>query len=131
MAAGTTPIYPATPKSWQAQVTAANTNRDGSGSITTVVTGGSNGTKIDRVRVKATVTTTAGLARLWISLNSGTTWRLYTEITVSAITVSASTAAFESTYLTPDLLLPDSSALLGATMEKAEATNFIAHGADY
>lgn len=131
MAAGTTPIYPATPKTWQGQVTAANTNRDGSGTIVTVVTGGSNGSRIDRVRVKSTVTTTAGLARLWISLNAGTTWRLYTEISVSAITVSASTAAFESTYLTPDLLLPDGSALLGATMEKAEATNFIALGADY
>ncbi len=131
MAAGTTPIYPATPKTWQGQVTAANTNRDGSGSIVTVVTGAANGSRIDRVRVKSTVTTTAGLARLWISLNAGTTWRLYTEISVSAITVSASTAAFESTYLTPDLLLPDGSALLGATMEKAEATNFIAHGADY
>ncbi len=131
MAAGTTPIFPATPKTWYGQVSAANTNRDGTGTVVTIITGSANGSRIDRIRIKAIVTTTAGMIRFYISLDNGTTKRLYHEEVVSAITVAASTAAFETTILTPDLYLPDANALLIASTEKAEAHNIVCHGADF
>lgn len=131
MPAGTTPIFPATPKSWYGQVSAANTNRDGTGTLVTLVTGVANGTRIDRIRIRAAVTTTAGMVRFYISLDGGTTKRLWKEVIVSAITVGAATEAFNSEFVTPDLYLPDASAVLYASTHNAEAINIVVGGADY
>jgi hypothetical protein len=50
-----------------------------------VLTGVAAGTKVFEVRVQATVTTTAGMVRLYYY--DGTNTRLFDEIPVSAITV--------------------------------------------
>lgn len=63
MAANVDPIFVLTPVLAQAQVSAANTNRDGTGTIVDLVTGGTYGTRIDKVRICATGTTTAGVIR--------------------------------------------------------------------
>lgn len=73
-------------------ISTANTNRDGSGTIVDIVTGATNGTRISKITVNATVTTTAGMVRLFIY--DGSTYFLYREILVPAITVSASVAGF-------------------------------------
>ncbi len=129
MPAGTTPIFPASVALGMVQVSTANTNRDGTGTMGTLLTAGANGTRIDRLVIKATVTTTAGMIRFFV--HDGTNTRLIREVVVTAITVGASTAAFESDLVTPDLYLPTSSYQLRVSTEKAEAFNVYAFGGTY
>lgn len=125
------PIFVQTPKVGIGQISTANTNRDGSGTVDTVFTAGANGSRIHRIRVKAQVTTTAGMIRLFI--HDGSNFRLWLEIAVTAITVGANTAGFEY-----DLQLPGEKALvlptgysLRASTHNAETFNIIAEGGDY
>lgn len=121
--------YAATPRLGIGQVSAANTNRDGTGTLVDIITGVAAGTRIDRVVVEAIVTTTAGMVRLYI--DDGTNIRLYAEIPVFAVTVSASVAAFRAVLETPNLNLPSTSHILKASTHNAEAINVFAHGGDY
>lgn len=129
----TTAQYTAQPILEYAQVSTANTNRDGTGTLVTVSTGPSAsaaagvGQRINRISVNATGTTTAGMIRFFLSLDNGTTNRLIAEKVVTAITVGASTAAFRTEV--PELvglILPGGGqALLRASTEKAETFNVI------
>ena len=103
----TAPIYVGTPKSWHAALYAANTNRDGTGTIVSVVSGGTApGSRIDRVRVTAKGTTTAGVIRLYLS--DGTNIRLIKEILVTAITPSASVEVWSAEVTFSDgLVIPN------------------------
>lgn len=117
-----TPGFASVPRSIEPQaVSAANTNRDGSGTIVTLCAGATAGTKVNQVRVKATVTTTAGMVRLYVSTDTGSTWRLFDEVPVSAITVGASTPAFQADRFYDNLILTGASDLLGASTHNAEA----------
>jgi hypothetical protein len=78
--------YASTANSSHAQVSTANTLRDGTGTIATVISAGSSGTRIDDIAIVATGTTTAGVIRLF--LHDGTNARLWKEILVTAITPS-------------------------------------------
>ncbi len=76
MAAGTNPIFVATPNvgnagAFPAIITAANTAYDGTGTVTTVFTAGANGSFISRIRFQPMGTNVATLARLF--LNNGST----------------------------------------------------------
>ncbi len=131
MAANTSPIFTLTPVLATAQVSVANANRDGTGTIVDVVTGGTNGTRIHKIEIVATVTTTAGMVRLFIY--NGSTTKLWREVAISAVTVSATVAAFTATIeLLGEraLLLPSGHKIQAAT-EKAEAINVIANGGDF
>lgn len=129
MPAGTTPIFPASVTLGMVQVSTANPNRNGTGTLGTLVTGGANGTRIDRIVMKATVTTTAGMIRIF--LFDGTDTRMIREVTVEAITPSATVAAWEEDLVTPDLYLPTSSWQIKVSTEKAEAINVFAFGGTY
>lgn len=119
-----TPAYAANPRSLDiAQVSAANTNRDGTGTIVTVCAGAAAGSRISSVTAKAVVTTTAGMVRLYLSTDTGTTWRLCREIPVTAITASASVATFIGVVDFDDLVLFGPTDLLGASTHNAEAIN--------
>lgn len=117
----------------QAVVSAANTNRDGTGTIVNVVTAGRAGGRIERLRVQATATTTAGFVRLYRTLADGTTHRLIDEIPVSAVTPSATVAAFfadRSSGAFPLILGPGES--LRASTHNAESFNVIVlEGGDF
>jgi hypothetical protein len=131
MAANTTPIFTLTPVVGCVAIATANTARDGSGTIGTVLTAGAEGTRIHRITMKATVTTTAGVIRLWIY--TGTTYFLWREITTVAYTVSATVNAWE--YVLEllgerALILPTGYSLRAST-EKAENCNVVAEGGNY
>lgn len=127
------PGFASIPKIGIARVSAANTARDAPSSPVLVLTAGSNGTRLNRIQVQAVATTTAGMVRLW--LYNGTTYFLFEEVPVSAITPSSTVEAFSATLsdqINLDLMpvvLP-SGWFLYATTEKAEAFNIIAHGGD-
>ena len=111
-------------------VTAANTNRDGTGTIATVATGSAAGFKINQVVTQPIVTTTAGMIRLYISSDGGTTWNLYDEIPVAAVTVSASVPAARNEVNYTSLVLFGTNDVLGASTHNAEAHRVFALGAD-
>jgi len=86
-----------------ARISTANTGLDGSGTLATLVTGGASGTRVERVNVKAIVTTTAGMIRFFLCDSAGTpNKRLVHELPVSAVTPAASTPAFESEWVRTD-----------------------------
>lgn len=126
------PNFTATPRCAMAQATAANTNRDGTGTIATVLTAGSSGTRLERVRIQAAGTTTAGVLRLFI--HDGTNARLMMEILVSAITPSTTVQAWSTdidmSFNGQSLILPSGFSLRAST-HNAETFNIIAMGADF
>lgn len=134
MAANETPIYTRVPVIKMANISVANTNRDGTGTITTIVTGATDGTRIHKIDIKALVTTTAGMIRLYLADDAETpNIRLWKEIVVGAIIVAAGTAGFEySLYLTGEtaLILPYGYSLRAST-HNAESFNIVAEGGNY
>jgi hypothetical protein len=129
----TTAQFTAQPIIDVAQVSTANTNRDGSGTLVTVATGPSTaaaagvGKRINRVTVQSTGTTTAGVIRFYISLDSGTTNRLCVEKIVPALTPSTAFAAFRiDVGELVGLVLPGGgAAMLRASTNNAETFNIV------
>lgn len=126
--------YAATPKCSIGQVSVANTNRDGTGTIATVFSAGASGSRIDAIDLKAVGTTTAGMIRLFI--HDGANARLLTEVPVTAVTPSGTLPSWEvqlntntMTQVLP-LLLPAGYSLRAAT-NNAETFNIIALGGDF
>lgn len=136
----TTAQYVATPKIGITTISTANAGRDGTGAIATVITGGVNGTRIDRISIEATATTTAGMVRFYISdttaANTAANTHLWDEVSVTAATPSATVAAFSNYLSTPNdtallpLILPSGYTLRVST-NNAEAFRVIAFGGDY
>jgi len=111
-----------------AQVSTANTNRDGTGTAPDVITGSTNGTRIDRITITATGTTTAGVVRLY--LYDGTNTRLWREVLVTAITPSASVAVFSAILSGLGLVLPNTYKIKAST-HNAETFNITAEGGNF
>lgn len=115
--------YASTVKSAQVQISTANTNRNGTGTIGTLIIGAASGTRVDDLTITATGTTTAGVVRLFIADPSNNV-RLWQEVLVSAITPSTTVQVFSYTILNQALLLQQSW-WLGASTNNAETFNVI------
>lgn len=129
MAVSNVPIYVQTPFIASGQVSAANTNRDGTGTIATITTGTTNGRRISKITIKAIVTTTAGQVRFYI--DDTVNVRLIKEVVVAAITVGAAVAGFVDEALYSEGLILPNGYILKASTVNAEAMNIIVEGADY
>lgn len=125
-----TPNFTSTPRIGTANVSSGNTNRDGSGTITALLTGAAAGTKVTSITAQAAVTTTAGMVRIFLSTDSGSTWRLLDELAIAAATASASAKATRITATYGDLVLADSTHRLGCTTHNSESINVFAFGGD-
>lgn len=112
--------YAATPRAALGQVSTANTNRDGTGTIATIFTAGASGSRIDDIYIAATGTVTAGVVRLFI--NDGTNTRLWQEILVTATTPSTTVQVWSATLLNSALILPSGYSLRAST-NNAETFN--------
>lgn len=124
-----TPNYAGAPAVGVAVVSTANTNRDGSGTLGTVLTAGASGSRVDTIVVQATGTTTAGMVRLFV--HDGTNARLWREVEIGAVTPSGTVRAFRSEIeLDQPLLLPPNWSLRAST-HNAESFNVIAIGANF
>lgn len=126
--------YASTPNVGIAQISTANTARDGTGTIGTVLTAGASGSRVDAIDLKATGTTTAGMIRLFV--HNGTTAYLLTEVPVLAVTPSGTSPAWEAqlntntmTQVLP-LILPTGYSLRAST-NNAETFNVIAIGGNF
>lgn len=112
-----------TPKNGVAQVTVANTNLDGTGTLATVYTAGATGSRIDSLLVHATATTTAGMIRLFIS--DGASNRLIMELPVVAVAPASAIPAWSATVNFPNGLVLQATWLLKASTHNAETFNII------
>jgi hypothetical protein len=126
--------YASVPKVGVGQISTANTTRDGTGTIGTVFTAGTNGSRIDMIDVQATATTTAGMVRLFV--HNGTNAILLGELPVVAVTPSGTSPAFTMQLNTNTMsqLLPivlPTGWSLRASTNNAEAFNVIAFGGDF
>ena len=98
MSANTAPIFTLTPAvEWgPTLITTANTAKDGTGTVLTVFTAGTNGSYIQRVRFRTAGTNVATVARLFINNGSASSTAanniLFDEISLTATTLSETTA---------------------------------------
>jgi hypothetical protein len=123
------PVFTSVPHVEIANIATANSGRDGTGTIATVFTAVAAGSRVDRVIVHATVTTTVGAVRLF--LYDGTTYRLFKEVDVDAVTVGASVEAFNATVVFNNFFLPGTGFnRIAASTEKAESINVTIMGSD-
>lgn len=105
------PIFAAQPDAQVTTISTANTTRDGSGTMGTVFVAGPSGSRIDQIFIQGTATTAAGIVKLYISttsdVNTPANTHLIQEIPVTAVTPSATVAAFNrvlNTSVNVDLL---------------------------
>lgn len=136
-----TPPYPQSPKLDGAVLAAANTARDGSGSITTVCTVGSDDGAIKRIRFTSAQASAAAAAAkvgcLFWSSDGGTTWNFFDDRSMSAVTPSTTvaTGVGQAIFSFPDLLGLPASYKIGATItvygSAADRVQVIVERADY
>lgn len=92
MAVTATPIFVQAPRSEVVAISTANTNRDASGTLSTAVSAGANGSMVRRIDITATGTTTAGVVRIFV--HDGAAYRLWKEVLVGAVTPSTTVAVY-------------------------------------
>lgn len=122
------PVFIGAPMEWQAAVSAANTNRDGTGTIVDVATGGSSGSLIEKLKAVARATTTPGVIRFY--LYDGTNTYLIMEMIVPAITPGVAQEVW-SKEVAVEIVLPTSAWKLRASTHIAESFNLFAKGGNY
>lgn len=124
------PQFISTPRIGVASLSSANTALDGSGSITTLITGAAAGTRVLEVDTQCSATSAAALVNIFLSLDGGSTWTLFDQITVTAATVSNTVKGNRNAATYANLILPNTSAVLGVTTSVAQATKVYALGGD-
>ena len=141
MAANTIPIFTLTPRINFANLLAANANTalDGTGTVSTVYTAGSNGSFVINLIVKSSTTTTtsaAGTLRVWINNGSATSSAsnntLIREYVLTAVTASATTSTLNFEFPL-NIQLPAGYTIICtvATMAASTGWQFTCTGADY
>ena len=125
----TNPNYTKTPRTERGVVSAANVNRDGTGTIVTVFTANATfGSRIERITANALVTTTAGMLRFYII--NGADIDLYDEAIVTAIAPSGTVRAFRFTANNMGLILAPNRSL-GVSTQVANAFRLVVEGGDF
>lgn len=122
-----TPQFASSPRLGVGAISTANTNTNGSGTLVTVMSAGSSGTKINEILVQASSTVTAGMVRIFIF--DGTTNYLFDEFPVTATIPSSSSAAYRLYKVYDNLVLPSEYSLRAST-SNAESFNVMIWGAD-
>lgn len=117
-----TASYASVPAPAQGQLTVANTNRDGTGTLVTILSSAANGTRIDDIAIVAAGTTTAGVIRLFVS--DGTNHRLWREVLVTAKTPSTTVDVW-SVYMENLALVLKTGWSLRAATHNAETFNVL------
>lgn len=92
MAANTAPLYTLTPNLSSATVAAANTARDGSGTLVTLFTAGTNGSRLDMIKFTSAQLSAAAsstmVVRVFVTDNAGANPRLILESVMTTLTPS-------------------------------------------
>jgi hypothetical protein len=137
MAANTTANFPVTPKIGVGSIIAtANTALDGTGTVATLFTAGSNGSKVDYILIKHTGTSVATLVRIFINNGGATSTAsnnsLFMDQLIPAYTLSQVASQPNEYTIGLDIALPAGykiTATVGTTV--AAGLVFSVHGGDY
>jgi hypothetical protein len=125
------PSFASTPRLAVASVSTANTARDGTGTIVTVLSAGSSGTLIAQVTLQATGN--LGDGTLTLFLHDGTTAWLFDEIDHEDPAAASNTfAGYRATRIYTNLVIPAGWSVRAAcTVAPASGVyNVFIHGAD-
>jgi len=128
----TAPVYFATPRLLAGLVPSTqDTSFTAPAHVTSLGSGGSNGTKISEIDVTPVATVVAGLVNIFAY--DGTTYHLVASVTIAAETVSATVAPVTQPLTFDNLVLPSSSWSLAVSNTEASNVSLIevvAFGAD-
>lgn len=137
MAANTAPVFTLVGVAKTASVTTATSDsppRNGTGNnFATILSAGTNGTRIDRIVATSQGTSVAG--ELLLFIYDGTTNWLIKEIAITAMTASTTVASFTQELVRTDglplVILPSGYSLKCAlTVTQTHALNVTAYGGD-
>ena len=127
--------YAATPKVGSALLTTADTSLTAPTTVGTVLSAGSNGTRIDYIDIQGVATTVAGNINLFIY--DGSTYILWNQVNVIAVTSSTTSPAWQATLssngnanLMP-LTLPTGYSLRATTSVSQTGIRVTAYGGDF
>jgi hypothetical protein len=102
MAINTSPIFISRGNIFPARIAAANTAANGTGSLVSVVTGATDGTRVDGIRFRnsqaAVAASSAMVHRIFLSDTLGSNYRLIGEIAIGAATRSATVIGATSIF---------------------------------
>lgn len=102
------PAFAVTPRIAVGSVSTTNTNRDGTGTIVTIITGASTGTRINEIVIKSTSDPADSIVTLF--LYDGTTAWLFDEIDLGNPAAGSATVTTYRTSVTyTNLVLPNTS----------------------
>ena len=108
------PSFAATPETWCGLVPAtADTSLTAPTNVTTLGTAAASGTKIDSITCQAVGTTVAGVVNVF--LYDGSTYHLFDQFLVPAVSSSTTARAWRQARSYTDLVLPSSSWSLRVT----------------
>jgi len=114
-------------------VSTANGNLDGSGTLATVFTAGTSasgysGCAVTSIMIKAQVTTTPGMVRLFVDI--GGTVTLFAEVVIPSWTRSGTIKSFSQQVIGGSFCIPAGS-IIKASTQVAEAFNVVVDGQDW
>ena len=127
--------YASTPKVGSALLTTADTSLTAPTTVGTVLTAGASGTRIDYIDIQGVATTVAGLINLFIY--DGTTYRLWQQVPVIAVTSSTTSPAWQVSLSSNGnanvmpLTIPTGYSLRATATIAQTGINVIAYGGDF
>lgn len=131
----TTAQYAATPRVASATLTTADTSLTAPTTVSTILSAGSSGTRIDYIEVIGVATTTACLVNLFIY--DGTNYILWQQVPIIAVT-SSTTAPTYAAYISSNananimpLTLPTGYSLRAAVTVTQTGVRVTAYGGDF
>jgi len=131
----TTAQYASTPKVGIALLTTADTSLTAPTTVGTVLTAGASGSRIDYIEVMGVATTVASLINLF--LYDGSTYTLWQQIPVQAITTATTTPSFVANLSSNGnanimpLNIPTGYSLRATTTVTQTGVKVIAYGGDF
>lgn len=127
--------YASTPKFGSATLTTADTSLTAPTTVGTIVSAGASGTRIDYIDIQGVATTVAGLINLFVY--DGTTYVLWQQVPVIAITSSTTAPAFSAVLSSNSnanimpLTLPTGYSLRAAASVAQTGVRVTAYGGDF
>jgi hypothetical protein len=139
MPANFSPIFTLTPKAATARIAAANTARDGSGTLVTLFTSGAFGSRVDFITFTSSQATAAASAarvqRVFLSDESGLNPRLISEVALSAVTPSATAIGATTTITFTNGLIINAGQIISVSQSvygsAADATDVVLRGGNF
>lgn len=139
MPANTAPIFTLTPKAATANIAAANTARDGSGTLVTLFTAGTFGSRVDFITFTSSQATAAAssarVQRVFLTDESGLNPRLISEVVLPAVTASNTAIGATITVTFTNGLVINAGQIIKVSQSiyasAADATDVLLRGGNY